>query len=123
MAFSIPSNTLPSTPSGLSGVFRRYGGTPERMTALLTPLDPLFPKVARHFAATHGKTNQREFTQFKMRDQFVQVLGKRVVVVARGWLAGLAETSAVICDDAVSRVQENRNLLLPGRAAQWISVN
>ena len=35
--------TLPSTPSGLSDVFSRNGGTPEMITALLTPFDPYFP--------------------------------------------------------------------------------
>ena len=38
-----PANTLPSTPSGLSVAFSRYGGTPEIITALLTPLEPYSP--------------------------------------------------------------------------------
>jgi len=41
MAFWIPANTLPSTPSGLSCVFSRKGGTPETNTTLLTPFDPV----------------------------------------------------------------------------------
>jgi len=53
----------------------------------------------------------------------VQVLGEGVVVVARGWLAGLAETSAVIGDDPVTCSQKDRDLLLPRSTAQRISVN
>src|SRR6266852_4386955 len=44
MAFRIPSKTPLSTPSGLSGVFSRKGGTPEMITALLTPFDRYLPK-------------------------------------------------------------------------------
>src|SRR5580704_7859564 len=39
-ALAIPANTLASTPSGLSGVFSRNGGTEEMNTALLTRSDP-----------------------------------------------------------------------------------
>ena len=53
----------------------------------------------------------------------MQVLGEGVVVVADSWLAGLAESSAVIRDDTVSRRQKRCDLLLPGSATQWISVN
>src|ERR1700736_1940492 len=58
-----------------------------------------------------------------MVDQFVQVFGEGVVVVACCWLAGFAEPSAVIGDDAVSGAQKNRHLFLPRSTAQWISVN
>ena len=58
-----------------------------------------------------------------MRDQFVQILGECVVVVARCWLTGFAESSAVVGDDAVSCVQKNRDLFFPRSTAQWISVN
>ena len=53
----------------------------------------------------------------------MQVLGEGVVVVAGSWLAGLAESSAVIRDDTVTRRQKRCDLLLPGGAAQWISVD
>ena len=53
----------------------------------------------------------------------MEILGERVVVVARGWLAGLAETSAVIGNDAVPCVQKNWHLLLPRSTAQRISMD
>src|SRR5260370_16860535 len=58
-----------------------------------------------------------------MAYNFVQVLGESVVVVARCWLAGFAEPSPVIRDDAVTRFQKARDLLLPGSTAQRISVD
>ncbi|MGA7623808.1 MAG: hypothetical protein WCA91_09525 [Candidatus Acidiferrales bacterium] len=58
-----------------------------------------------------------------MCNQFSQVLGKGVVVVVRGRLAGFAEPSAVICDDTVACAQQDQHLLFPRSAAQWISVN
>ncbi len=38
-----PPKTLASTPSGLSAVLSRYGGTDAMKTALVTPFDPYFP--------------------------------------------------------------------------------
>src|ERR1019366_5940703 len=81
------------------------------------------PKVARHFAATHGETDQRKFMQFKLRHDLVQVLGESIIVVSRRWLAGLAESSAVIGDDTVTRSQKHGDLVLSGSTAQRISVN
>src|SRR2546427_9289290 len=40
----IPSNAAPSTPSGLSAVFSRNGGTADMNTARLTSSDPYLPK-------------------------------------------------------------------------------
>jgi len=56
-----------------------------------------------------------------MRDQLAQILGERVVVVARRRLAGLTETSAVISDDTLAGIQEYWNLLLPGSSVEWVS--
>src|ERR1039458_2962141 len=86
-------------------------------------LRSVFPQVARHFAATHRETNQCEIAQVELPHKFVQVLGEGVVVVADSRLAGLAEPSAVIRDDTVSRLQKRCDLLLPGSATQWISMN
>src|SRR5882672_7489835 len=69
---------------------------------LADALRSVFPKVSCHFAPTHGETDQREITQFEMCHEFVQVLGEGVVVVALCWLAGFAETSAIISDDTVT---------------------
>ena len=61
--------------------------------------------------------------QLELGDQLVKVLWERVVVVARGRLAGLAEASAVVGNDPVTRFQENGYLPLPGSNAQWVSVD
>ena len=53
----------------------------------------------------------------------MQVLGEGVIVVAGGGLAGLAKSSAIIGDDTMTRSQKRRALLLPGSAAQRISVD
>src|SRR5271157_2074227 len=57
-----------------------------------------------------------------MGDQLAEVLRERIVVVAGGRLAGLAEASAVVGNDPVTRFQKNRYLLLPGSTAQRVSV-
>src|SRR5664280_3020094 len=90
---------------------------------LADALRSVFRKVARHFATTHRETDQCEIAELELRHEFVQVLSEGVVVVAGSWLAGLAESSAVIGDDTVSRRQKRCDLLLPGSATQWISVN
>ena len=61
--------------------------------------------------------------QLELGDQLVKVLCERVVAVACGRLAGLAEASAVVSDDPVTRIEESGYLLLPRRTTQWVSVN
>ena len=61
--------------------------------------------------------------EFELGDDFVKVLGKSVVVVARGRLAGFSESSTVIGDDTMTRGQKCGGLLLPGSAVQRISVD
>ena len=53
----------------------------------------------------------------------MKVLGEGVVVVARGWLAGLAEPPSVIGDDPVARLQQDGKLFLPRSAAQGVPVD
>src|SRR5262249_47880802 len=77
----------------------------------------------RHFAAAHGETNQREIAQLELGDELLQVLGEGVVIVAGGWLAGPAESAAIIGDDAVAGGQKRRHLLLPGSATEGTSVD
>src|SRR5207245_10611166 len=69
------------------------------------------------------ETDKCEITQVELRYDLVQVFGESVVVVADRWLAGLAEPSAVVGDDTVTRRQQDRGLLLPGTAAQRIPVD
>src|SRR5438552_211335 len=73
MAARIPSNTPWSTPSGLSGVFNRNGGSAAMSPTRRTP-------------------------------------------------ARLAEPPTVVRDDPVARVEQDRELLLPGRPAQGPTV-
>ena len=53
----------------------------------------------------------------------MQVFSEGVVIVAGRWLAGLAETSAVVGDDTVTCSQESWHLLFPRSTAQWISMD
>jgi len=105
------------------GRLEQVRGTPEMITALLTPLEPYF-QVACHLASSHGETDQAEIMQLEVGDQLVKILCKRVVVVACAGLAGLSEASAVVSDDPVTLIQEDRYLLLqeePLNGYPWIS--
>jgi hypothetical protein len=68
--------------------------------------------------AGQGDIGQVEFGQ-----QGVEVGGESVVVVAVGRLAGLTESAPVIGDDPVARLQQNRDLLVPGAAAERVAVD
>ena len=72
---------------------------------------------------TVNDTGQSEVLQLQECDQLAKVFCERVIVVTFGGLAGLAEAPAVVCDDSVSRIQQPRDLLLPGGAAQGIPVD
>src|ERR1700721_2229534 len=58
-----------------------------------------------------------------MRHELVQVLGEGVIVGTACWLTGLTESSAIIGNDTVTRSQKYCGLLLPGSAAQRITVD
>ncbi len=83
----------------------------------------MLANVARDFPSTHGEPNQRELAQMEVTDELMEVFGKSVVVVARAWLARLAETTAVIGNDAMAGGQQRWNLPLPRSAAQRIPVD
>ena len=55
--------------------------------------------------------------------QAVQVGGEGVVVVADDRLAGLAEAAPVVGDDPIAGLQQDRDLLVPGPAAERIAVD
>jgi hypothetical protein len=55
--------------------------------------------------------------------QLAQVFGEGVIVVACCWLAGSAETSAIIGYYTMTGVQEHRKLFLPGGSTEWVSVD
>ena len=99
---------------------RRHGADED---GLADSLRAVFAEVARNFAATHRESHKREILELQLRNQFSEVRGERVVVVALSRLTGFAEASAVIGDHPVSRIQQHRHLLFPGGAAQRISVN
>jgi hypothetical protein len=102
---------------------QQEGGNAREKNGLAHALRSEFPDVARDLAAAHRKTCQHEIEQFEMRHQFAQVLGEGVVVVAAGGLAGSAESTAIVGDDAVAGGQKNWNLLFLGCPAEWISVD
>ena len=78
--------------------------------------------VVRRLAAPHRMAHQRDVAQVELRQERVQVLGEGVVRVARRWLARLAEPPTVVRDEPVARVEQDRELLLPGRPAQGPTV-
>src|SRR5215469_6695977 len=110
-------------PSGLSLVFSKYGGMPPMITALVTPLCSVLANITRHFAATHRKADQREIAQVEVCNELVEVLREGVVIVSGCWLAGFAESSAVVGDDALTRLQKDRNLLLPGCTVERVAMD
>ena len=80
-------------------------------------------KVAGNLAASHGEADEGEVVQVERGHELSEVFREGVVIVAARRLAGVAEPSAVVCDDSVARTQEVRDLLLPGGAAERPSMN
>src|SRR5262249_37824518 len=72
---------------------------------LADPLRSVLAEVTCHFAATHRKADKRHVSEAQVGDQLSQVFGENVVLIAGGWLAGLAESPAVIGDDAIAGMQ------------------
>ena len=67
--------------------------------------------------------DQDGVAQVEVLQQAVQVGGEGVVVVAGGGLAGLAEPAPVVGDDPVAGLQQGRDLLVPGAAAERVAVD
>jgi hypothetical protein len=67
--------------------------------------------------------DQHGAAQVQVLQQGVEVSGEGVIVVASGRLAGLAEPAPVIDDDPVPGVQQDRDLLVPGPAAERVAVD
>src|SRR6516225_6484995 len=61
--------------------------------------------------------------QVQVRREGMQVGGERVVVVPGGGLAGLAEPAPVVGDHAAPGPEQYRDLLVPGAAAERVTVN
>lgn len=74
-------------------------------------------------AGPHRKAHQCGIAQVERRHERVQICGEGVIVIARPGLTRTAEASAVVRDDPVARVEQDRKLLLPGRPAQGPPVN
>jgi hypothetical protein len=55
--------------------------------------------------------------------QGIEVGGEGVVVIPGRRLAGLAEPAPVVGDDPVSGLQQDRDLLVPGTAAERVAVD
>jgi len=67
--------------------------------------------------------DQDGLAQVEVLDQRAQVGGEGVVVVADRGLAGVPEPAAVIGDHAVAGFQQDRDLLVPGPAAERVAVD
>jgi hypothetical protein len=80
-------------------------------------------QVAGDLAGPHGEPDQVDVGQVEVLDHRVEVGGERVVVVARGRPAGVAEAAAVIGDDAVSGGQQVTFLPLPGPSIQRVTMD
>ena len=62
-------------------------------------------------------------TQVEVLQQRVEVGGERVAVIADGGLAGQAEPAAVVGDDPAPRIEQVRDLFVPGAAAKRIPMD
>ena len=67
--------------------------------------------------------DQDGVAQVQVLQQGVQVGGEGVVVIAGGRLAGLAEPAPVVGDDPVPGLEQGRDLLVPGAAAERVAVD
>ena len=88
----------------------------------------MFPRsvaaqVAGDLPGAHGVPDQHGVAQVEVLQQGVQVGGEGVVVVADGRLAGLAEPAPVVGDHPVPGLQQHRDLLVPGAAAERVPVD
>jgi hypothetical protein len=79
--------------------------------------------VARELAGAHGEADEDHLAQVEGLEQYVQVGGERVVVVALGDLARIAEAAPVVSDDAISGGDELSGLQLPAVAVERIAVD
>src|SRR5471030_1931105 len=80
-------------------------------------------QITRHLAASHRKTYQCRIAKIELGHELVQVAREGVVIVTRHRLAGVAEASAIVRDDAATSLQQDRHLLLPGTAAERPAVD
>ncbi len=87
------------------------------------PLRAVRGQIAADLTAAHREADQDRVAQVEGGHQGVQVGGERVVVEAGGRPAGAAETAAVVGDHPVPRLQQGRELLLPGVPVQRIAVD
>jgi hypothetical protein len=66
---------------------------------------------------------QHGVAQVQVLQQGIEVGGEGVVVIPGRRLAGLAEPAPVIGDDPVPGLQQHRDLLVPGPAAERVPVD
>src|SRR6202023_2834954 len=74
--------------------------------------------IPGNLASAHREANKRNVREFERVEHRIEVGRKRVVVVANGGLAGSAEASAVVGDNAMTGGKQCRGLLFPRRAVQ-----
>src|ERR1039458_5093428 len=91
--------------------------------SLLDPLGAVGAEVAGHLAGAHRVSDQRDVGQVELVHQGVKVRGEGVVVVATAGLARLPESAAIVCDHTVPSLHQDRHLLVPRAAAQWVAMD
>src|SRR5229473_891376 len=92
-------------------------------TALRTRLLPYFPRYLVTSPVPIENPTSATFFRSSFFNSFVEVGGKRVVVVADGGFTRPAEPPAIACDDAMPGGEERGRLLLPRRPTQRPPVN
>ena len=128
---AIPRDPCGETRSGLGiqsaiGVvvgFHQVRRHRARKHELRDALLPVVGDVASEFAAAHREADEGDVGEIEGVDQLREVGCERVVLVPAPRLRRLAEPAAVIGDDAISGLDERRNLTLPRPPAERPSVN
>jgi hypothetical protein len=106
-AFSIPANTLASPALRVVGRLEQVRHYTRDDHGFARNLGTVISQVAFDLACSHGDADQNKIALIELGDQLVKVLCERVVVVACGWLAGLAEASSVLGDDPITSLQQD----------------
>ena len=118
-----PSKTLWGNPFGLSGVWSRNGGIGPNSVGLFHPLGAVSSEIAGDLTRPHREAGDNDIAKIELVHEGLQVPGEGVVVVPDGRLARLAEATTVVGDDAMTRFQQDGDLLFPRGPAQWVAVD
>jgi hypothetical protein len=110
-AARMPSKNSSSKPSGLASVFSISGGTAPTSTALATRSGTSL--VTRDLTAASRVADQHGILQTRFFDQFRQIVGVLIHVVAIPRLVGTSMPATVMSDDAIAVGGEEQHLRFP----------